>query len=83
MSIQLIQTLQLKKKNMSTMFLKVVLIAIFLQMTSSKEGCKRYFIKSNVGINGCDNKMSLEQEVYSVQCTEYYEKDPKVWISAV
>ena len=72
----------MKQSIMSTMFLQVVLIAILLQMTSSNEGCKRYFTQRNIKIDKCDNKVPLQQEIYSVQCIEFCEKDPKVWISA-
>ena len=83
MSIQLIHYVQLMKQSIiSTVFLQIVPIAILLQMTSSKEGCKRYFTKRNIKIDNCDNKMSLEREIYSAQCIEFCEKDPKVWISA-
>ena len=52
-------------------------------MTSSKKDCKRYFIKYDVSIeiNRHSKEMKLEQEIQSVQCTEYCEKDPKVRIA--
>ena len=60
------------------MLLNCVIIATILEMTLSKEDCRRYYFKRNVEIDGCDKTTSLEQEINSVQCLEYCEKDPKV-----
>ena len=60
------------------MLLNVVIIAIILEMTLSKEDCRRYYFKRNVEIDGCDKTVSLEQDITSVQCLEYCEEDPQV-----
>ena len=55
-----------------------MLIAFIAQMTLSKEDCRRYYFKRNVEIDGCDKTVPLEEEITSVQCLEYCEKDPQV-----
>ena len=53
---------------------------IVFGMTSSKELCKRYWVKFDVYVERtiCDEEKILDHEIHSGQCAEYCDKNQKV-----
>ena len=69
---------------MNTVFVNFVVVLIICEISSSVgENCTRYYSKHDVSmeIDGCDRETFLENEIHSVQCAQYCERDPQVGIT--